>query len=284
VPKPYPPEFRRRALDLVDSGRTVRDVAAALGIAESCLYSWRSKDLIARGLKPAPASRVVSAELDAAHARIKELEDEVKILRKAAAAVEAVVPPKDRFQLVAELAEDGVPVKQACLSLGVSRSGYYEARGRAPSPRSIRHAWLTDLIGTVHESSRQTYGAPRVHAELTHHHGIVVGHNTVALLMRRAGIVGLPLKRSSKKAPASVTTSDLVNRDFTPRRPEPALGHRHHRTPPEKARCTAASSSTPGRGASWAGQSTPGNEPTWPPPRSAWPSIPAARTDRCPAP
>jgi len=73
---------------------------------------------------------------------------------------------------------------------------------------------LTDLIGTVHESSRQTYGAPRVHAELTKHHGIVVGHNTVALLMRRAGIAGLPLKRASRRAPASVTTSDLVNRDF----------------------------------------------------------------------
>lgn len=34
--KPYPSEFRRRALDLVESGWTVRDVAAVLGIAESC--------------------------------------------------------------------------------------------------------------------------------------------------------------------------------------------------------------------------------------------------------
>ena len=34
MPRPYPPEFRRRALDLVESGRTVRDVAASLGIAE----------------------------------------------------------------------------------------------------------------------------------------------------------------------------------------------------------------------------------------------------------
>jgi hypothetical protein len=41
MPRPYPPEFRRRALDLVESGRTVRDVAASLGIAESCLYRWR---------------------------------------------------------------------------------------------------------------------------------------------------------------------------------------------------------------------------------------------------
>ena len=31
MPRPYPPQFRRRALDLVESGRTIRDVAASLG-------------------------------------------------------------------------------------------------------------------------------------------------------------------------------------------------------------------------------------------------------------
>ncbi len=55
VPKPYPPEFRRRALDLLESGRSVRDVAASLGIAESCLHRWKRRDLIDRGLKsPSP--------------------------------------------------------------------------------------------------------------------------------------------------------------------------------------------------------------------------------------
>lgn len=95
MPKPYPPEFRR-ALDLVASGRTVRDVAASLGIAESCLYRWKSLDLIDRGLKPGTTTSA-SSELTAPQRRIRELEDEVKILRKAAAAVEKVVPPKERF-------------------------------------------------------------------------------------------------------------------------------------------------------------------------------------------
>lgn len=214
MPKPYPAEFRRRALDLVESGRPAREVAAALGIAESCLYRWRSQDLIARGLKTPTPGAVASAELAVAHARIKDLEDEVKILRKAAAAVEAVVPPKERYRLVAELAEDGVEVKKSCRALGVSRSGYYEARTRPPSPRAIRHAWLTDVIGTVHESSRQTYGALRVHAELTQHHGVVVGHNTIAMLMRRAGLAGLPRKRAGKRSHHAVTVTDLVKRDF----------------------------------------------------------------------
>jgi len=53
----------------------------------------------------------------------------------------------DRFRLVAELNGDGVRVRQACYALGVSTSGFYEWKTRAPSARSIRHAWLTGLIG-----------------------------------------------------------------------------------------------------------------------------------------
>ena len=57
--------------------------------------------------------------------------------------------------------------------------------------RAIRHAWLTDLIHQIHQQSRGTYGAPRVHAELEFGYEVRVGHNAVALLMRRAGLQGL---------------------------------------------------------------------------------------------
>jgi transposase-like protein len=146
MPRPYPPEFRQRALDLVRSGRPVPEVAHVLGIAESCLYRWKKQDRIDRGLESG-TSRAESAELVAARQKIRDLEEENKILRKAAAAVEEVVPPKDRYRLVAELRADGVRVRQACYFLGVSRSGFYDWEARAPSARSIRHAWLTDLIG-----------------------------------------------------------------------------------------------------------------------------------------
>jgi putative transposase len=214
VPKPYPPEFRRHALDLLESGRKVRDIAASLGIAESCLYRWKQRDLVDRGLKSLSPDVIESAALAEARARIAELETEVKILRKAAAAVEQVVPPKALFVLVAELAAEGVAVKQACLALGVSRSGFYDARTRPPSARAIRQARLTDQISAVHEASRQTYGAPRVRAELVHGQGVAVSRKTVALLMRRAGLAGLPLRRKAKRVPAAVTVTDLVKRDF----------------------------------------------------------------------
>jgi len=106
---------------------------------------------------------------------------------------------------VAELAAEGVAVKQACLSLGVSRAGFYEARSRPPSARTIRQAWLTDQIAAVHEASRQTYGAPRVRAELVLGQGVVVSGKTVAVLMRRAGLAGLPLRRRAKRVPSTKT-------------------------------------------------------------------------------
>ena len=43
--------------------------------------------------------------------------------------------------------------------LKVSESGYYEWRGRAPSARAIRHAWLTGLIRQVHAVTPAAYTA-----------------------------------------------------------------------------------------------------------------------------
>ena len=112
MPRPYPPEFRQRALNRVRSGRSVPEVSQLLGIAESCLYRGKKQDLVDRGLESG-TSRAESAELVAARQKIRDLEEENKILRKAAAAVREVVPPKERYRLVAELHGEGVRVRQA---------------------------------------------------------------------------------------------------------------------------------------------------------------------------
>ena len=80
MPRPYPPEFRRRALDLVESGRTIREVAASLGIAESCLHRWRHRDLVDRGLKPGTTARE-SEELAAALNELTLAQRRVLLLR-----------------------------------------------------------------------------------------------------------------------------------------------------------------------------------------------------------
>lgn len=66
----------------------------------------------------------------------------------------------------------------------------------------------------MHQASRGTYGSPRVHAELVHGQGIIVGRNTVSLLMRRASLAGLPARSRGKRTRKLVTVTDLVRRDF----------------------------------------------------------------------
>jgi putative transposase len=117
------------------------------------------------------------------------------------------------------MAAEGLPVQLACRLLAVAESGYYEWRSRPPSQRAIRHTWLTEQIRAVHTASRGTYGARRVHAELTLGLGLQVGHNQVEMLMARAAIKGLPGTRRSRPRHETPTATDLVERMFTRTQP-----------------------------------------------------------------
>ena len=89
----YPPEFRRRALDLLASGRKVVDVARDLGISDQTLYNWRRQERIDRG-EISGLSSIEQAELRAARRRIRELESEVAIHRRAAELLKERTDPK----------------------------------------------------------------------------------------------------------------------------------------------------------------------------------------------
>jgi transposase InsO family protein len=112
------------------------------------------------------------------------------------------------------MAAEDLPVQLACRVLAVSESGFYAQHDRPPSARAIRHAFLTDIIRRVHSDSRGTYGALRVHAELTLGHGLEVGHCAVELLMHRAGIAGVGGRPRFRRIPNVATASDLVERRF----------------------------------------------------------------------
>lgn len=78
----YPPEFRRRVLDLLAAGRRVSDLARDLGVSDQTIYIWRRQEQIDAGL----AAGLTSAERDelgAAKRRIRELEAELEIHRRA---------------------------------------------------------------------------------------------------------------------------------------------------------------------------------------------------------
>lgn len=85
MPKKYTDEFKETAVELVESGLPQKQVCADLGISKSALQAWvRDAQLEGRGIKPAVDAEE-RREQAAMLKRIKELETENLILRKATA-------------------------------------------------------------------------------------------------------------------------------------------------------------------------------------------------------
>jgi transposase-like protein len=74
----YPPELRRKVLDLIAAGRPVRQVAVLLGVSDQTIYNWRRQHLTKAGQAPR-IRESENAELIAARRRIAELENELDI-------------------------------------------------------------------------------------------------------------------------------------------------------------------------------------------------------------
>lgn len=123
------------------------------------------------------------------------------------------------FELVSTNQADANPmsVRAMCRVLGVSPSGYYDWCKRAPSPRATANAVLTEVIRQIHKDSDETYGMPRVHAELREI-GQLASKKRVACLMRKAGMRGVSRRRSftvtTERNHRQRPAPDLVKRQF----------------------------------------------------------------------
>jgi putative transposase len=113
---------------------------------------------------------------------------------------------------------------KACTLLEVSRAAYYQWRRQVPSARQRRDAELGKRISDIHQESRGTYGAPRVHQRLRRD-GITCGKKRVARLMSERGLSGRSRRRFRKTTIADPfahpQAPDLVGRRFAPGDLEP---------------------------------------------------------------
>jgi hypothetical protein len=109
------------------------------------------------------------------------------------------------------------PIATMARLLGVSTSGFYAWRVREPSARSCSDARLLAHIRTLYASSRGTYGAPRIHAQLARE-GVHVGRKRVARLMRIAGLCGATRgrwPRTTRARARARRAPDLVQHHFS---------------------------------------------------------------------
>jgi len=111
---------------------------------------------------------------------------------------------------------DQFSVTRMCRQLEVSRTGYCQWRGRAPSERSLANATLDAQVAAIHAASHRSYGRPRIVKGL-HNQGVDVSHERVRHSLNRQGL------RPVYKRPYRVTTDsehqqpvapNLLNRRF----------------------------------------------------------------------
>jgi putative transposase len=125
------------------------------------------------------------------------------------------------FKLI-DVEKANYPISLLCKVLRVSRSGYYDWKDRPPSKRATENAALTHRIAEIHQRSRETYGYPRVHAELRAL-GVRCSRKRVARLMQKAGLQGCirgRRKRTTRRDVNAVPAPDLVGRNFAASAPD----------------------------------------------------------------
>jgi putative transposase len=114
------------------------------------------------------------------------------------------------------------PIAVMARVLGVSESGFHAWRQRPASAHAVADKMLLKRVRTIHASSRETYGVPRVHAELRAA-GEKHGRKRIARLMRVAGLVGASRRRTgvttTRRDRDARPAPDLVDRNFVASQP-----------------------------------------------------------------
>jgi transposase-like protein len=187
---PYPPEFRREAVQLMLGGRTVKDVSGALGCSEQSLHNWVKQHQLDRRERE---DGLTSEERERAPAAAQAGEAPGAGARHSQASRGSLRSgdrdPVSTYRIIS--AERAIfPVSVMREVLGVSKSGFHAWERRAPSDRTLSDAWLTSRITEIHENARGVYGSRRVRAELRLGQYIVVSRKRIRRLMRQAGISG----------------------------------------------------------------------------------------------
>ena len=97
MPTPFPAEFRADVIAVARKGEApLRQIAKDFGISEACLHRWLKiadrED--GRGQPASPAAEDMAAQLREAHKRIKLLEQEAEVMRRAVGYLSRDANPK----------------------------------------------------------------------------------------------------------------------------------------------------------------------------------------------
>ncbi|MBI1351766.1 MAG: IS3 family transposase [Actinomycetales bacterium] len=218
MPKKYPPEFKRDVVTVARRGDlSVAEVAVDFGVAEETVWRWMKQADVDDGIRDGQTSSE-QAEVVQLRRRMRRLEMENEILRRAAAYFASSTPPKMTYPLVRDLAAEGFPVRLACGVLGFSTQAYYAWCKDPVSTRDLEDAYVINALVDAHGDD-PAFGY-RFLADELERAGIDVGERRAWRLCSQQGLWSTTVRKGRKgKRPGPAVHDDHVQRDFTAAEP-----------------------------------------------------------------
>lgn len=226
--KHYAPDFKARTVLSYLGGKTISELANENKISRSTIYIWIKEAQANEDVKPNPVNLRTFHDIKI---RCHRLEISIEILKSAPCCASA--PLRERLEAIQEMSNT-YNVNTLCDALNVAKGTYYNHIKRNKKENTL-HAQklkeLTPIIEVIFHSSKQTYGAARVHAVLKER-GYKVSEATVAKVMHENGWYSVrggakKLHEASKKrkenilnqefmvsAPNEVWVSDVTEYEF----------------------------------------------------------------------
>nr|WP_144290489.1 IS3 family transposase [Chitinilyticum litopenaei] len=231
----FSPEVRERAVRMVFDAKdqhesqwaAIVSIAGKIGCTPESLRRWIRQQERDTGQRPGTTS--------AEAARVKELEREVRelkkaneILRLASALFRAggARPPHQVVNAFIDNHRDRLGVEPICRVLQVAPSAYRRQAARQKNPtlrskRAVRDERLSGEIKRVWQTNHEVYGVAKVWRLLIRE-GQRIARCTVERLMRQLGLRGVTrgkAVRTTQPDPALPCPRDHVNRQFVAKRP-----------------------------------------------------------------
>ncbi|WP_253386626.1 IS3 family transposase [Microbacterium foliorum] len=215
MPKAFPKEFRNDVVAVARRGDApISRIAKDFGVSESCLQRWLKITDIEDGIKPG-VTQADAAELREARKRIRLLEQENEILRRAAAYLSQGLTPQMMFPLVHELAADRIPVAVTCRVLGFSKRAFFRWRANPVSQRDWDNAHLTNAAVDLHRDD-PAFGYRFISDEIEAEAGLAASERRVWRLCSEQKLWSVfSKKRGLNRKTGPPVHDDLVLRDFT---------------------------------------------------------------------
>ncbi|MDN6245745.1 MAG: IS3 family transposase [Corynebacterium casei] len=217
MPAPYPQEFREDVVRVARSredGVTLAQIAKDFGVHEMTLHKWIRQADIDDGSRPGK-TREDSTELRDARKKIRLLEQENEVLRRAAAYLSQANLPKRYYPLVSELAVDGIPVTVSLRVLKLSRQPYYRWRHQQVTKAEVVEAYRSNALLDAHLDDPE-YGY-RLLVDEAAEAGEEMCERTAWRICRDNQWWSVFGKKRGKngKRPGPPVHDDLVKRDFS---------------------------------------------------------------------